>query len=242
MNNICIIPARGGSKRIPNKNIKLFLGKPIIAYSIETALRSNLFSEVIVSTDSDQISTIAKSYGASVPFKRSITNSNDNATTLDVMVEVHNELRKRSYSYKYICCIYPAAPLIDIKDLIKGRELIGAEDIDAVIPVKLFSHPIQRAFHSDEDSSLTVSWPRHFNKRTQDLKQYCHDIGQWYWYTCEAIEKKELRKRKGVYIEESRSQDIDNHEDWKVAEIKYLATRYLLDFHEESSTYRFQRK
>jgi N-acylneuraminate cytidylyltransferase len=220
---LAIITARGGSKRIPRKNIKDFLGKPIIAYSIETALKSGLFDEVMVSTDDQEIAEMAKKYGAEVPFLRSEKNSDDHSTTADVIEEVLSEYEKKSIHFDISCCIYPTAPLISEKTLRDGYDLLVREKFDSVFPVVRFSFPIQRALKMIE-SRIEMMWPENISKRSQDLEPAYHDSGQFYW-----LRTDEFLQEKKVYLDNSGAmvlddllvQDIDNLEDWKLAEFKY---------------------
>lgn len=183
MKNLCIIPARGGSKRIPRKNIRDFLGKPIIAYSIEAALKSELFDEVMVSTDDNEIAEVAKKYGAKVPFLRSIKNSDDYSTTLDVIKEVlSNYLLKLNMKFEQACCIYPTAPLIKIEHLKSGFNKLISNDFTSVFAAVEFSYPIWRGLSINEDGTSSMIWPQHVNDRSQDLQKVYHDAGQWYWF------------------------------------------------------------
>lgn len=222
MGNLAIIPARGGSKRIPRKNIKNFLGKPIIAYSIETALKSGLFEEVMVSTDDEEIATIARAHGASVPFLRSSKNSNDYATTLSVLKEVEEEYRlKLNKSFDLICCIYPTAPLINEEHLIEGLQKLQVGDVDVVFPVVPFSYPIWRGVEIIDGFTKMV-WEEHLDSRSQDLKTVYHDAGQWYWYNPIEVKQSLFNGRvRSLILAEETVQDIDNLTDWKLAEIKY---------------------
>jgi pseudaminic acid cytidylyltransferase len=219
---IAIIPARGGSKRIPRKNIKDFLGKPIIAYSIETALNSNLFSEVMVSTDDPEIARIAKSYGASVPFLRSPGNSNDFAATVDVLKEVEaNYQTQLSKTFDRICCIYPTAPFVSAQHLADGLTLMSDSDLDSVFPIVPFSYPIWRGLEVLENRTRMV-WPEHQNARSQDLKTVYHDAGQWYWYNPEKISKSLFTSNtSSIILTPEEVQDIDTPSDWSLAEMKY---------------------
>lgn len=220
---IAIITARGGSKRIPKKNIKYFLGRPIIQYSIEAAINSNCFDEIMVSTDDDEIARIAASFGAKIPFKRSVETSNDHSTTAEVLIEVLNEYKKIGQEFKYCCCIYPTAPFITKEKLNDAfNELIntGAETL---VPVVKFGFPILRSFKINE-GLLKMNWPEYMNSRSQDLPIAFHDCGQFYFFEVESFLKhKKLFTEFSVPFEmpESEVQDIDNEEDWKVAEIKY---------------------
>lgn len=223
MNNLCIIPARGGSKRISRKNIKDFLGKPIIAYSIETALTSGLFNEVMVSTDDEEIANIAKKYKAKVPFMRSIINSNDYATLADVIDEVKDQYLKANKMFDNICCVLPTAPLLTVSSLVKGYELLITKNIDSVRPVVRFTYPIQRAVKMGENGKVSIFYPEYQNTRSQDLEPAYHDAGQFYWMKFEAG----LRggNKFGFEISEMIVQDIDTEEDWQIAELKYKIRR-----------------
>ncbi|MDD3607978.1 MAG: pseudaminic acid cytidylyltransferase [Candidatus Moranbacteria bacterium] len=220
---LAIIPARGGSKRIPRKNIKDFLGKPIIAYSIETALKSKLFDEVMVSTDDEEIAEVAKKYGAKVPFMRSKKNADDHATTADVISEVIEEYRKQEELFDIFCCIYPATPFITPKILKLGLNLLKDKNFNSVFPIVQFSHPIQRTLKIT-DGKIEMMWPENLNVRSQDFPIAYHDVGQFYWMKTNIFleEKKLFTENSGaIILKETESQDIDNLEDWKMAEIKY---------------------
>jgi pseudaminic acid cytidylyltransferase len=217
-NNLCIIPARGGSKRIPRKNIKDFLGKPIIAYSIESALKSDLFDEIMVSTDDPEIAEIAKEYGAKVPFMRSNENANDFATLADVIDEVKNAYLALNKKFDNICCILPTAPLISVENLKKAYEILVNEKADSVRPVVRFSCPIQRAVKMG-NGKISMFYPEYQNTRSQDLEPAYHDAGQFYWMEFDTG----LRgsNKLGIEIPESIVQDIDTENDWRMAEMKY---------------------
>jgi len=218
MNNLAIIPARGGSKRIPRKNIKNFLGKPIIAYSIETALKSNLFNEVMVSTDDVEIAETAKKYGAKIPFFWSKETANDFAPLNDVVNEVINEYKNNGISFDNICLILPTAPLITIQNLKKGFQLLQSTHFDSIRPVVRFGFPIQRAFRMTDNNEVRPMFPNDFKKRSQDLEPAFHDSGQFYWIKG----GKDISENKGAFeITEIEMQDIDNETDWKLAELKY---------------------
>lgn len=223
MSAIAIIPARGGSKRIPRKNIKIFLGKPIIAYSIERALESGLVESVLVSTDDKEIATIAKQYGAEVPFFRSEKNSSDFAETVDVIIEVLDELRQLGRAYDDVCCIYPTAPFISVKNLTDSYRLLAEKNFDTVFPVARFSSPIQRALKIEE-GKIKMMWPENRTKRSQDLVPAYHDAGQFYWLKSAAVlpGKKIYTENSGsIILNELEVQDIDNLVDWQLAELKY---------------------
>lgn len=221
MNKIAIITARGGSKRIPRKNIKDFLGKPIIAYSIETALKTNLFDEVMVSTDDNEIAEIAKQYGAKVPFMRSAKTSDDYATTKDALDEVIAEYKKINCEFDYICCIYPTAPLIQASNIEKAFTLLQESDANMVIPIVRFSFPVQRAFKRSHNNEINFIYPEYANTRSQDLEPIFHDSGSFYWYTKDFFTSHTNIKRLGYELSDLEVQDIDNLVDWKIAELKY---------------------
>lgn len=218
---IAIITARGGSKRIPKKNIKDFCGKPIIAYSIEAAISSELFDEVMVSTDSEEIAEIAKKYGASVPFMRSAETSNDYATTNDVLMEVFNEYEKRGQEFDIAVCIYPTAPFVTADKLKRAIDMVEKDGADAVTPVVQFSFPPQRAFII-RDNALEYQYPENANARSQDLEAVYHDCGQFYvMRPYNILHDVESTMTMPLIMKESEVQDIDTIEDWKIAEIKY---------------------
>lgn len=224
MAKLCIIPARGGSKRIPKKNIKDFLGKPIIAYAIEAALKSNLFDEVMVSTDDKTIAEIAEKYGAKVPFLRSNKNADDFATTIDVINEVVAQYKTENKIFEQTCCIYPTAVFVTNTFLKNAFEMLNKNNFDTVFPVLEFSFPIQRAVKKDKNNKITLFQPEYLNSRSQDLEKAYHDAGQFYWFNTDVLlEKGKLwTDNTGVItIKESEGQDIDTIEDWKLAEIKY---------------------
>lgn len=223
MRSLAIIPARGGSKRIARKNIKHFLGKPIIGYPIEAALDSKVFEEVMVSTDDVEIANIAKAFGANIPFLRSSINANDFATTVDVLLEVVSEYEKQGKTFDYICCIYPTAPFVSSKLLQMAFDKMIAHDFDSVFPVIPFSFPIQRAVKIQEDKVKMIH-PEHLNTRSQDLEAAYHDCGQFYWMKTEILteQKKVWTNNTGtIVLKEMQAHDIDTLEDWEVAEFKY---------------------
>lgn len=220
MKNIAIIPARGGSERIPRKNIKNFLGKPIIAYSIEAALESKLFDEVMVSTDDNEIAQVAKKHGAKVPFFRSKKNSDDFATTSDLLLEVINNYNRE---FKNACCIYPTAPFVTPKFFKKAFDVLTNNSFHSVFPIVKYSYPIQRSLQV-ENGKVSMVWPKHLTSRSQDLEKLYHDAGQFYWFSVTTfLETHKLFTDNSGYIEidELNAQDIDNETDWKLAELKY---------------------
>ena len=219
--SIAIITARGGSKRIPRKNIKEFCGKPIIEYSIEAALQSGLFEEVMVSTDDAEIAKIAQAAGAQVPFMRSSANAGDYAGTDDVLMEVLLAYRELGREFDTFCCIYPTAPFVTAQKLQKAMGLL--EQADSVMPVVAFSFPPQRCMILNEAGELRMKWPEHARTRSQDLEPYYHDCGQFYCCrTAPFMEYKttDLPHMVPMIMSELEVQDIDNQDDWEIAELK----------------------
>jgi len=234
MRTLAIIPARGGSKRIPNKNIRNFLGKPIIAYSINTALDSDLFDEVMVSTDSAMIADVATNFGANIPFLRSDHSASDKATTVDVLIEVLSRYKEQGINFRYACCIYPTAPFISHYRLDVALKKLIREDLDTVMPVVPFSYPVQRSFTMDK-GKLGMMMPEHLNTRSQDLETAYHDCGQFYWFDVERLlaNKNLITANTGaIILPEMEVQDIDQESDWKLAELKY---QLIHQFHENES-------
>lgn len=224
MKKLAIITARGGSKRIPRKNIKFFLGKPIITYSIETALQSNLFDEVMVSTEDAEIAEIAQRYGAKIPFMRSNKNSDDFSGTADVILEVIEEYKKIGQNFDICCGIYPTAPFITIENLKQAFKLLDDKKFDVVFPVGEFSSPIQRALKKDSQNKIAMFEPTNLKKRSQDLEKAYFDAGQFYMCNVNNfLERKQLwTDNTGVIVLSSiQIQDIDNPSDWEIAEFKY---------------------
>jgi pseudaminic acid cytidylyltransferase len=223
MNNIAIIPARGGSKRIHKKNIKHFSGVPIISYSINAAIESGLFQEVLVSTDDFEIASIAEKFGATVPFMRSSENSNDFATTSDVVEEVIKELKNQNKFFDNICCIYSCAPFIKTEYLTEAYNLLLKNSFDTVFPIIPYSTKIQRALRIN-NKKIEMVYPEFEQTRSQDLEISYYDAGQFYW-----IQEKMFSNNKKIYtnnsgaiiLDELSAHDIDSEIDWKIAEIKY---------------------
>lgn len=225
--SIAIIPARGGSKRIPRKNIKLFLGQPVIKYSIDAALKAGCFDEIMVSTEDPEIAAIAQSFGAEVPFMRSKENSDDYAMTADVLKEVILEYQKVGREFECLCCIYPTAPFISPQRLKEAMALLREKGADSVLPVTAYSYPIQRSLKI-VDGRAVMLWPENYLKRSQDLMPVYHDCGQFYCLkTSSLLEQMKLFAEYTIPIilPELEVQDIDNEEDWKIAEIKYRILR-----------------
>lgn len=223
MRAVAIITARGGSKRIPKKNIKEFFGKPIIAYSIEAALKSEMFDKVMVSTDSQEIAEISTKYGAEIPFMRSEKTSNDFAGTSDVILEVLEEYEKRGQFFDAFCCIYPTAPFVTADKLRESYELLQADDVANVVPMVAYSFPPQRGLKREGEYTAPVD-NELIEYRSQDLEEVLHDTGQFYWSKISEFRKNQnlLYNRTVPYVvPETEVQDIDNESDWTIAELKY---------------------
>lgn len=220
--NLAMITARGGSKRIPRKNIKEFCGKPILAYSIEAARSSGAFDEVMVSTDDPEIAGIAVKYGASVPFFRSEATANDYASTDDVIMEVLKTYEERGEHFDNFCCIYPTAPFVTGERLKQAMELLA--DSDSVMPVVPFSYPPQRGLLISEEGFLKRQFPEYALARSQDLQKIYHDCGQFYACRTDVFLKEgttDVKRQVPLVLTEMEVQDIDTLEDWEIAEIKY---------------------
>lgn len=223
--SVAIITARGGSKRIPRKNIKDFMGKPIIAYPVMAALESGIFDEVMVSTDDDEIARVAQHYGAVVPFRRSEETSNDFAHTAQVLTEVISEYRKRGRNFLHGCCLYPTAPFVTAQKLTAAYKLFSDSDADCVMPVAEFSFPILRSMNMDEHTKkIAFNWPENATVRSQDLPPAYHDCGQYYFFNVQRFyDSGRLISPNtfGIITSPVEVQDIDNEDDWKLAELKY---------------------
>lgn len=221
MRKIAIITARGGSKRIPKKNIKEFCGKPIIAYSIEAALQSRVFDEVMVSTDLEEIKEIAEQYGAFVPFMRSSEASSDFATTADVIKEVLSDYERLGKRFDSFACLYPTAPFMTAKRLVEASSLLA--DADAVLSVVKYSFPPQRAFVI-RNGSVQFQYPQYERTRSQDLEPIYHDCGQFYMCKVDSFLQHQsliLPVTVPYIMPEEEVQDIDTMSDWEIAEAKY---------------------
>jgi len=225
--NIAIIPARSDSKRIKNKNIKLFLGKPIISYVIDVLKKSKIFNKVIVSTNSNKIAEISKKFGADILFKRPIYLSTDHASTIDVIRHSINWLNKNNIYSKNICCVYPTSVFLKHKNLKSALKKLTYSKCDFVFSAKKFSHPLTRSFEIKKNRVL-MNNKKFFNKRTQDLNKFYHDAAQFYWGKKDSWIKKKIIFSKNSTVEiipEFESVDIDNIEDWKFAEKLYLLNK-----------------
>lgn len=223
MRKVAIITARGGSKRIPRKNIKEFCGKPIIGYSIQAAIDCNEFDEVMVSTDDLEIAEISQKFGAVVPFLRSQNTSGDYSVTADVIGEVLTEYDKQHNNFDYFCCIYPTAPFLTAKRLKYAVEQLISSGADSLMPVVRFSFPPQRCIVI-KDGKAAMKWPEFINTRSQDLEPYYHDCGQFYMMKTEAFLKSNRLITENTIpfvMSETEVQDIDTPEDWVIAEMKY---------------------
>ena len=219
MSSVAIIPARGGSKRIPLKNIKPFMGRPIIEYSVRAALESGLFDEVMVSTDDEQIAKIAVAAGAKVPFLRSAATSTDHAGLAEVIDEVLATYASMGLKFDSWCCILSTAPFVDAELLRRTFKTFTEGGFDTLRPVVRFDYPIQRAFRMDRDGRVSFMYPEFAAARSQDLEKAYHDSGLFYWGTSEKGFKSS--RWGAVEIDAMYCQDIDTPEDWKMAELKY---------------------
>lgn len=223
MKKIAIITARGGSKRIPRKNIRDFCGKPILAYSVEAALASGAFDTVMVSTEDKEIAEIAEGYGAEVPFFRSGRNADDFAATRDVLREVLEEYESRGERFDVMCCIYPTAPFVTAQRLREAAELLEKNGADSVLPVVRFSFPPQRCVIV-KDGAVQFKWPEYAQARSQDLEPYYHDAGQFYCLNVKSFREQNamvMKRTIPLILSEMEIQDIDTEEDWRLAELKY---------------------
>jgi pseudaminic acid cytidylyltransferase len=219
-NNICVIPARGGSKRIPRKNIREFCGKPIIAWSIEVALESGCFEQVVVSTDDPEIAEIAKHFGAVVPFIRPSELSDDYTGTSAVVAHSIFEINK-FYHVDFACCIYATAPFVKSGDIKSGFQLLSESDADFAFAVTSFPFPIQRAIRINRNNRMEMFYPEHYYTRSQDLEEAYQDAGQFYWGRASAWlqqNKSFSDKSLPIILPRYRVQDIDTMEDWERAE------------------------
>jgi N-acylneuraminate cytidylyltransferase len=222
---VAIIPARGGSKRIPRKNIKDFHGKPLIAYSIEVALKSGLFDKVIVSTDDEGIASVSKLYGADIPFIRPKELADDFTGTGDVIKHTLNFLKNNGEHYDYACTIYATAPLLQEKYLLEGFEKLKNSEAKMVFSVTSMPFPIQRTFKIDENGRCAMFWPENFYKRSQDLEDAYQDAGQFYFenLTKEFTDLPFGKDSIPIVLPRHLVQDIDTFEDWERAELLYEA-------------------
>lgn len=223
---LAIIPARGGSKRIPRKNIKLFCGKPMIAWSIEAALRSGCFDQVVVSTDDAEIAEAARQHGADVPFMRPTELSDDHTGTIPVIRHAIEWFIQQGHTVEQACCLYATAPFVTVEDLNRGMQVLQGNDCDYAFSVTSYAFPIQRALRINERGRVEMVNPEHFNSRSQDLEEAFHDAGQFYWGRADAwLQGKQIFSPDAlpVLLPRHRVQDIDTPEDWVRAEWLFKA-------------------
>jgi N-acylneuraminate cytidylyltransferase len=224
--NVAVIPARGGSKRIPRKNIRLFCGRPIIAYSIQAALRSGLFERVIVSTDDVEIAAVARDSGAEVPFIRPVELADDLTGTTPVTQHAIRWLRGQGQLPEYACCIYATAPFVREQDLRAGWETLRQQGSEFAVSVTSFPYPVQRAVCLSSNGDIEVMFPREIGKRSQQLETVYHDAGQFYWGHADCYLETDTvfgPDTAAIVLPRHRVQDIDTEEDWRRAEYLYQA-------------------
>ncbi len=225
MSVLAIIPARGGSKRIPRKNVKPFCGKPMMAWSIEAARASRVFDRIIVSTDDDEIAAVAEQHGAEVPFRRPAELANDHASTDAVFLHAIREMEKQGIS-DYACCLYATAPFVRPEDLREGLALLRGKAATSAFSVVRFDYPIFRALKVNDRGRVGMFWPEHRLTRSQDLPEVWHDAGQFYW-----VDVAKYKNEGKIYSSDAlpvplpawRVQDIDTPEDWTRAELMFKA-------------------
>lgn len=228
MKKVAIIPARGGSKRIPNKNIKVFAGQPIISYSINAAKDSKLFDRIILSTDSKEIAEIGKSYGAEVPFMRPSELADDYTGTVDVLIHALNWLNVHDKFYNYFCCIYATAPFLNKVFINKAFDILRENKAVSAFSVTSYPYPIFRALKIDTNNRVKMFWPEHLHSRSNDLSEAYHDAGQFYWCDTEKFLKEEIvfsSDSVPVILPRYLVQDIDTPEDWETAEKLFLTLK-----------------
>lgn len=223
---LAVIPARGGSKRIPRKNIKSFAGKPMIHYPIITAQKSCCFDKIIVSTDDPEISKISLEYGADVPFKRPEELSDDHTSTAPVISHAIQYLQNQGFVIDEVCCIYATTPMLTSDDIKRGLELLHEGKTNFVFTATSYPFPIERAFHLDEEKRAKLLWPENHFVRSQDLREVFHDAGQFYWGTTNGWLQQSNMYDDGatpLILPSYRTQDIDTEEDWIRAELMFKA-------------------
>lgn len=231
-NNLAIIAARGGSKRVPGKNIRSFHGRPVIVYSIKAALDSGCFRKVMVSTDDRQIADVARQAGADVPFMRSAENSGDMATLAEVCYEVVEKYLEAGRSFDFFCCLLATAPFVSPEMIKDGLDFMIGNNGDSFIPVTRFSYPIWRALRL-QNNKINMLQPQYSNSRSQDLEPAFHDSGLFYWIrTDEFIKQKSFFTERtiGFEIAQTACQDIDNEDDWHLAEMKYQQLQHKREY------------
>jgi pseudaminic acid cytidylyltransferase len=222
---VAVIPARGGSKRIPRKNIREFAGRPMIAYAIEAAKKSAIFEHVVVSTDDKEIEAIARQWGAEIPFLRPADLADDYAGTAPVIAHAIAACKAFGWRVEHVCCIYPGVPFIEVDDIKAAYELFLSHPVGYSYPVTEFAAPIQRALRRQPDGRMQMFYPQYEQTRTQDLEPAFHDAGQFYWGSAEAwaTEEDVLGHGVGLPIPHWRVVDIDTPDDWLRAELLYAA-------------------
>ena len=228
MSVVAIIPARGGSKRIPNKNIKTFCGKPMIAYSIEAAKNAGIFDRIVVSTDSEKIASTAKEFGAEIPFMRPGNLADDQTGTDAVILHALKRFMENGEKIDYICCIYATAPFVKAEYIIKGYNLLRDKNAAACFSVTTYSFPIFRSLKINNQNRLEMFWPEYRETRSQDLQEAYHDAGQFYWADVKKyLKEKQFYSKDAVPVILPRHlvQDIDTPEDWETAERMYSALK-----------------
>lgn len=219
---VAIITARGGSKRIPRKNIREFAGKPMLAWPIMAAQKANIFDRIIVSTDSEEIASAAVSFGAEVPFLRPPHLSDDHTPTAPVLLHALEALEADGAAVSHACCIYPTAPFLRPDDLRLGLDELRQSGAPAALSVTTFDFPILRAFKRYEDGSIAFNWPQYELTRSQDLPELYHDAGQFYWVDTTAFRRSQRLVMPGarpVFLPRARVRDLDTLEDWEEAEL-----------------------
>lgn len=227
--NLCVIPARGGSKRIPRKNVREFCGKPMIVWSIEAAKESGLFDRIVVSTDDDEIAQVATKFGAEVPFRRPADLSDDQTATRPVVIHAIESVKKPGQPIDYVCVIYPTAPLIQVSDLQLAFNRIKESDANFAFSVTEYPYPIQRALRLSNDGGVDMFQPKHRLTRSQDLEKAFHDAGQFYWGRSDAfLSNSDTFSSTSIPIvlPSWRVVDIDTQEDWRRAELMFNALRF----------------
>lgn len=221
---LAVVPARGGSKRIPRKNIRLFADRPVLHWPVKAALDSGLFATVMVSTEDEEIAQAARDAGAEVPFLRSPETADDHSALLDVLAEVVTRYAERGDHFETVCCILPTAMLVSPTGLRRGYEMFETGDFDSVFPVARFPSPIQRALRRDAEGMISMFQPDHYSSRSQDLEHAYYDAGQFYWMTSQACLQRTptFSGRAGSFVlDETEVQDIDTEADWQLAELKH---------------------
>jgi N-acylneuraminate cytidylyltransferase len=221
MKSLAVIPARGGSKRIPRKNVRPFCGRPIIEWVIDIAKNASIFDAIVVSTEDDEIARISETSGAEVPFLRPVTLATDHTPTLPVVNHTIQTLQEVGRSYDFVCCIYPTSVFVSEKSLMEGLRILETTDCDYVISTTLYPHPIERALRLSKANQVVMVWPEHAETRSQDLKPSFHDAGQFYWGRIGAWASQRCilsSSVRAVTLSNSQVRDIDNQNDWMLAE------------------------